>query len=263
LIEIRRTNNGEAMQMKRPIAITVFLFACWISQGGLGVVVTAQEQRLRVAEEGTGTAVATKPGTTDGASGELLVGNRRPLYRIRKSDVLEIRFIFASDFDQTVSVRPDGFIDLRGLEERYVEGMTVPELRTAIRAAYAPMLHDPEVTLAVKDFDKPYFIATGEVARPGKYELRSDATVTEALAIAGGLTRQARHSQVVLFRHISDDRVEAKLLNVKQMMNSRNLTEDVHIQPGDLLFIPQNRISKVRQFLPASSLNTYLNPTQF
>jgi len=46
LIEIRRTNNGEAMQMKRPIAITVFLFACWTSQGGLGVVVTAQEQRL-------------------------------------------------------------------------------------------------------------------------------------------------------------------------------------------------------------------------
>jgi hypothetical protein len=30
-----------------------------------------------------------------------------------------------------------------------------------------------------------------------------------------------------------------------------------------LLFIPQNRVSKVRQFLPASSLNTYLNPTQF
>jgi hypothetical protein len=70
------------MQMKRPIGITVILFACWISQGGLGVAATAQEQRLRVAEEGTGTAVATKPGTAGGASGELLVGNRRPLYRI-------------------------------------------------------------------------------------------------------------------------------------------------------------------------------------
>src|SRR5207302_11257640 len=138
------------MQMERPIAITVFLFACWISQGGLGVVVTAQQQRLRVAEEGTGTVVATKRGTTDDASGELLVGNRRPLYRIRKSDVLEIRFIFASDFDQTVSVRPDRFIDLRGFEEQYVEGMTELELRTAIRADYVLMRHDPAVTVAVK-----------------------------------------------------------------------------------------------------------------
>src|SRR5437016_14000614 len=105
------------MQMKRPIAITIFLFACWISQGGLGVVVTAQEQRLRVVEEGTGTTAATKPGIADGASGELLVGNRRRLYRIRKSDVLDIRFSFASQFDQTVSVRPDGYIDMIGLVE--------------------------------------------------------------------------------------------------------------------------------------------------
>src|SRR2546430_17478567 len=104
------------MQMKRPIAITVFLFACWISQGGLGVVVTAQEQRLRVAEEGTGTTAATKPGIADGASGELLVGNRRPLYRIRNRDVLEIRVIFTTEFDQTISGWPDGFIDLKAFE---------------------------------------------------------------------------------------------------------------------------------------------------
>src|SRR5438552_18480185 len=90
---------------------------------------------MMVVDEGTGTVVETKTGTTDEVSGELLVVNRRPLYRIRKSDVLEIRFIFASDFDQTVSVRPDGFIDLRGLEEQYVEGMTVPELRTGFRQA--------------------------------------------------------------------------------------------------------------------------------
>jgi len=36
-------------------------------------------------------------------------------------------------------------------------------------------------------------------------------TVTEAVAIAGGFTGQAKHSQVVLFRHVSDSTVEAKL----------------------------------------------------
>src|SRR5437899_10836986 len=102
------------MQMKRPIELTVFLFACWISQGGLGVAATAQEHRLRVAEEGTGTAVATKPGTTDGASGELLVGNRGPLYRIRRSDVVELRLIFASDFSPTISVCPECFSTVKG-----------------------------------------------------------------------------------------------------------------------------------------------------
>ena len=36
--------------------------------------------------------------------------------------------------------------------------------------------------------------------KPGKYDLRSDLTVTEAVAIAGGFTDKSKHSQVVLFR---------------------------------------------------------------
>ena len=40
----------------------------------------------------------------------------------------------------------------------------------------------------LQDFDKPYFIVGGEVNHPAKYELRSDIRVTEAVAIAGGLT---------------------------------------------------------------------------
>ena len=89
------------------------------------------------------------------------MGNRRPLYRLRKSDVIDIKFNFASEFDQTLSVQPDGFITLRGLDELYAEGLTVAELRDAIRQAYTTTLHDPEVTIALKDFEKPYFIATG------------------------------------------------------------------------------------------------------
>jgi mannose-6-phosphate isomerase-like protein (cupin superfamily) len=44
---------------------------------------------------------------------------------------------------------------------------------------------------------------------------------------------------------------------------SRNLEEDFELQPGDMLFVPQNRISKIRQFLPVSSLSTFFTPAQF
>jgi protein involved in polysaccharide export with SLBB domain len=81
--------------------------------------------------------------------------------------------------------------------------------------------------------------------------------VTEAVAIAGGFTGQAKHSQVVLFRHVSDDTVEAKLLNIKSMLSNRDLREDIHLRPGDMLFVPQNMISKIRRYLPVSSLGMY------
>ena len=85
------------------------------------------------------------------------------------------------------------------------------------------MLHQPVITVLLKDFEKPFFIAAGQVGHPGKYELRSDTTLIAALAIAGDITTAAKHSQVVLFRHISSETVEARVFNVKQMLASRNL----------------------------------------
>jgi hypothetical protein len=49
---------------------------------------------------------------------------------------------------------------------------------------------------------------------------------------------------------------------MKAMLKSRNLDEDVELRPGDMLFVPQNRISKIKKFLPVSSLSAFLNPAQ-
>ena len=125
------------------------------------------------------------------------------------------------------------------------------------------MLRDPEVTVRLKEFDHPFFIASGEVVHPGKYELRSDTTVAEAVAIAGGFTAQAKHSQVVLFRRVSRETVETRVLNEKDLLSNRNLGEDPHLRPGDFVFVPQNTISKLRKYMPLPNLGMYLNPAQF
>jgi polysaccharide export outer membrane protein len=249
--------------MRSALLHTALAFSCCLTQQALVVAALAQGPRPAAAGQDHGTVGTTKPGVADGAWSPALTGERRPLYRLKQSDVVEITFTFAPEFNQTVIVQPDGFISLKGLEELYVEGATLPELREAVRKTYAAMLHEPEITVRLKEFDKPYFIATGEVTRPGKYELRGDITVTEALAIAGGTTGQAKHSQVVLFRRMPNDIAEARLLNVKKMMKSRDLREDIHLRPGDMLFVPQNAISKIRRYLPTSNLSTYFNPTQF
>jgi polysaccharide export outer membrane protein len=160
-------------------------------------------------------------------------------------------------------VQPDGFVALKDLPETYVEGLTLPEFQIVITKVYTGTLHDPQITITLKDFEKPYFIASGEVSHPGKYELRGDTTVTEALAMAGGFNGQAKHSQVVLFRRVSDGLAESRVLDIKHMLHAKDLTEDLHLKPGDLLFVPQNTISKVRRYLPTSSLGAYLNPAQF
>ena len=188
---------------------------------------------------------------------------RNPRYALRKGDSFDVDFAFSPEFNQTVVLQPDGFITLRGAGNMHVEGQTIPELTETIKKAYANILKDPVVTVALKDFEKPYFIAAGQVGKPGKYDLRSDITLVEAVAIAGGFTEKSKHSQVVLFRRVSDQLVEARLFNVKQMLNSRDLSEDVHLRPGDMIFVPQNTISKIQRFIPAPSTGVYLSPTEF
>jgi len=221
-------------------------------------MVTHAQNQPAMAIGDAGQAETMKSGGADGVRSPALTGERRPLYRLCNSDVIEISFTFASEFNQTVTVQPDGFVTLKGLDKQmYAQGMTLPELRESIRTAYVSTLHEPDVSLVLKEFDRPYFIAGGEVGKPGKYDLHGDTTVTEAVAIAGGFTGQAKHSQVVLFRHVSGNMVEAKLLNIKAMLAGQDLREDVHLQPGDMLFVPQNMISKIRRYLPMSSLGMY------
>jgi len=182
---------------------------------------------------------------------------------LRKSDVIEIKFTFSPEFDQTVTVEPDGFASLRSVGNIFAEGLTLTELDDAVAKAYQYALRDPEVSVALKDFEKPYFVAGGQVGHPGKYELRAPTTAAEAVAIAGGFNDASKHSQVVLFHRVSNGVVETHVLNLKAMLASRNLEEDPELKPGDMLSVPQNRISKIRKFLPASSLSTFFTPAQF
>lgn len=184
---------------------------------------------------------------------------RNPRYQLCRGDVLELDFPFTPEFNQTPTIQPDGYITLRGVGDLHVEGQTVPELTQALRTAYGKILRDPVITIALKDFDKPYFIVSGQVGRPGKYDLRGDTTVTQALAIAGGFNDNAKHSQVLLFRQASNDWVEVKKLNLKQMLRTQNLSEDLHLRPGDMLFVPKSAVSKIKPWIPYPSLGLYLN----
>jgi len=202
-------------------------------------------------------------GTASGTGDPALGGERHPLYRLSKSDTIEVTFTFSPEFNQSVTIQPDGYISLKGAGSLLAEGRTLPQLRELIAQAYAGTLHAPEITVILKEFDRPYFLASGEVARPGKYELRGDLTVSEAVAVAGGLTQQARHSQVVLFRRISSEIAEAHVVDLKKMLNERDLREDLHLRPGDFVYVPQSRISKIRKYVPTNTMNWYLNPLQF
>jgi polysaccharide export outer membrane protein len=210
----------------------------------------------------TGTA-AESPSASAAQGGAPGFQERNPRYELRKGDTFDLDFALSPEFNQSVAVQPDGYVTLKAVGTIFVEGQTLPVLTETLKSAYAKILHDPVIAIALKDFEKPYFIAAGQVTKPGKYDLRSELTVTQAVAIAGGFNDKAKHSQVVLFRPAPGGMFEAKLLDIKKLLASRNLSEDVRLQPGDMLYVPQSTFSKIRPFLPTTSMGAYYNPAVY
>jgi polysaccharide biosynthesis/export protein len=252
----------------RLTAIALICFAgCTVfaqgSEPSLGEGKEVSRFGLTGTEVGDSRQTGAEHGRANDKENPLLGGSRHLLYHLRPEDVVEVNFTVAPEFNQTVTVQPDGFVMLRDAGLVRAQGLDLEEFAEAVQTAYRGYLHDPQAAVALKDFEHPYFIVGGEVGKPGKYELRSDTTVMEAVQIAGGLTQQAKHSQVVLFRRVNDDLVEARLLNLKKMMKQTSLKEDTHLRPGDMVFVPQNAISKIARFLSRPSVSMYMNSSQF
>ena len=196
-----------------------------------------------------------------GASSDPVFQQRVNRYRIAPGDSFDINFDLSPEFNQTaVSVQPDGYVTLRGVGDIKVQGQTVPELTQTLRTAYSKILNSPIISVVLKDFEKPYFVADGQLGKPGKYDLRGEMTLTQAIAVAGGFTDASKHSQVLLFRRVNDDWMEAKIIDVKKMEKHGDLTEDPLLHPGDMLFVPKNFFSKIEHFLPTASMGTFFQP---
>ena len=254
--------------------------SCQLSIGMLAVALAlctlcgAQSNDPAAKEESAGTAKpeANTPGTP-GAAGATGAASpdaakpaaktdfqqRTPRYRIEPGDSFDLTFDLSPEFNQTgVSVQPDGFVTLRGVGDLKVAGQTVPELTQTLHTAYSKILNDPPISIVLKDFEKPYFIADGQVSKPGKYDMHGQVTLVQAIAIAGGFQSSAKHSQVLLFRRIDDQWTEAKIFNVKRMQKHGDLSEDPYLHPGDMLFVPKTALAKIDRFIPNLSMGTYM-----
>lgn len=221
-----------------------------------------QSQQPQAPRKDSGTTPTTPPqvpARSDAAPRPEL-HQRYPRYKIGANDVLDLTFRYTPEFNQEVTVQPDGYVQLKGLPaDVHAQGLTVIELTNNLQKAYSSILHDPVINIVLKDFDRPYFIAGGFVGKPGKYDLRGTTTASQAIAIAGGFADGAKNSQVVLFRRYSDEWMETKVLDLKTVLKGKNLNEDTVLQPGDMLFVPKSTFAKIERFLPRTSVGSFFS----
>jgi len=160
-------------------------------------------------------------------------------YTIGPEDVIEVSVWKNADLSKTVIVRPDGQISLPLIGDVKASGLTPTELKDAIANKLKEYKEDPIVSVILKEINSYNIFVMGEVVRPGKYSLKSNTTVLQALSLAGGFTAFASRSKILLMRQ--DPRtlaVTEMRLRYNEIISGEDPQRDILLRPGDTIVVP-------------------------
>lgn len=115
-------------------------------------------------------------------------------------DVVEVTVWRNQDLSRIVIVRPDGMISLPLIGDVQSSGLTAAQVGEKISKRLTEYKENPAVSVSVKEINSYYIYVVGEVTRPGKYALKSYATVLQGISLAGGFTQYASRNRMAVLR---------------------------------------------------------------
>ena len=172
----------------------------------------------------------------------------RPEVMLSPGDVLDIKFFYVPELNESEAIRPDGKIALQLVGEVDAQGKTPEDLRKLLYSLYTPHLKKPDVTVIVRSFQGQRVYVGGEVNSPGMLPMPGPITALEAIMQAGGFNmRSAEPGNVVIIRHRSGMRYGASL-DLKRAMKGEP-ADPFYLEPLDIVFVPRTRIARVNQWI--------------
>src|ERR1700739_478103 len=186
--------------------------------------------------------------------------HERQRYILHAGDVVSLNYRYTPEFNETVTIQPDGYVTLAIVGDIKIAGLTMDEMHDRILKLAAGLLNNPVLSITLKDFEHPYVVVAGEVDKPGKIELRENTTALQAVMLAGGFKDSAKDTKVILFRRINGDMAEVRKLDLHNVHKTSDLERDTELQPGDMLLVTRNKMEHLSRFMKASNLGVYFNP---
>jgi polysaccharide export outer membrane protein len=189
------------------------------------------------------------------------LAERNPEYMLQRGDVLDIRYRYTPEFDQVVTVRPDDRVTLLNLGTIVTSKMTVTQFKEKVTLLSGKLLVKPEITVLLKEFDKPHVFVEGEVTTPGRVDIRGDISILDAIAMAGGFKTTSAKSKVLLLHHTANgDQAMTTVLDLNKLINDKTMEEAVLIHSGDVIYVTQNNLSKIERLAHLGQFGAIYNP---
>ena len=172
-------------------------------------------------------------------------------YRIGPRDVLTLT-IYAGGKKQQESpltVSFQGLINVPYIGNIKAAGLTIPQLEKLIKEPLAAdFFVNPSINIVITGYHSLHYYISGSIGSPGLYEMKSEATLLELIAKAGGVSGQ--HGSVAYILHPSTNHVSPEKenhslfsdknpvkINIKKLLDG-DMSQNIVLLSGDMVYIP-------------------------
>lgn len=163
-------------------------------------------------------------------------------YTVGEGDVLYISVWQNDDMNQELIVRPDGKISFPLIGDVQAAGRTITAIDDDLTQRLREFIKFPEISISIRKLGGCKVIVLGQVGRSGVYAVSGNKTILEAIALAGGFTSDAVGNSVILVRG-GLQKPQALRLNLKKALRGLDLSDNVPLQPEDIVFVPRTFVS--------------------
>jgi len=157
-------------------------------------------------------------------------------------DVLEVTVWRNQDLSRTVVVRPDGKISLPLIGDVQASGLNSSQVAARIAQRLTEFKENPNVSVSLKEVNSYFIYVLGEVLKPGKYPLKSYATVLQGVSMAGGFTPFASKNRMQVIRtHANEDGKENQIripVPYNELVSGKGEIENFILKSGDTIVVP-------------------------
>jgi polysaccharide export outer membrane protein len=151
-------------------------------------------------------------------------------------DVFSLTIVGEEKLPKEFRVAPDGTVDVPYIHRIQVRGLEPQQIADLIRAKLVEgqILHDPSVSIDVKEYNSKRVVVLGQVQKPGPFPLIPGLTFIQAISLAGGFNAMANRDRVTLTRRTGQD---SRTIVLSADAITDGSLPDFPLQAGDTIFV--------------------------
>jgi len=232
---------------------------CWILLNLLVLLIFfAGCASMNAKKDDKKTAILEKEGQQE--KGEQIDNVKVSEFILGVGDTIEIAVFRHDELKQSVKINPTGRTMFPLIGDVSIAGKGVFELRDDLQNRLSKYIVDPQVQIGVTMIQSQKIIVLGEVNSPGIFNLDSTFRVTEAIARAGGYSRDAKINNILLIRR-GQGKADISVIDFKKIRKKGDISRDPAMENGDIVYVPATTIANVYRFFSyiQPMLNTLLS----